>query len=216
MLCSDQIGPVTLEACRRAGVVVPDEVAVIGVDDDEPLCEVAFPGLSSVWPDHERVGYEAAAMLDRMMKGAAPPAEPMYVPPRGVVTRRSSDVLAVEDRDVAIAIRVIREHACDAGGLTTDDVAEEVSVSRSVLQRRFKQAVGRTLHAEMLRVRLARARELLAETDLPIAVVADKAGFRHQEYLGAVFRQRVGTTPAQFRQTHRRRGGDDPAGTGFR
>jgi LacI family transcriptional regulator len=205
MLCSDQIGPVTLEACRRAGCVVPDEVAVIGVDDDEPLCEVAAPGLSSVWPDHDRVGYEAAALLDRMMKGEPPPVNPTFIPPRGVVIRRSSDVTALEDRDVAAAIRVIREHACDAAGLTIDDVAGEVSMSRSVLQRRFKQAVGRTLHEEMLRVRLARAKELLAETDLPIAVVAEKAGFKHQEYLGAVFRQRLDTTPARFRQTHRRR-----------
>jgi LacI family transcriptional regulator len=207
MLCSDQIGPVTMEACRRAGCVVPDEVAVIGVDDDEPLCEVAAPGLSSVWPDHDRVGYEAASLLDRMMKGEKPPVNPTYIAPRGVIVRRSTDVTALEDRDVANAIRVIREHACDADGLTIDDVAAEVSMSRSVLQRRFKAAVGRTLHEEMLRVRLARAKELLSETDLPIATVAEKSGFRHQEYLGAVFRQRLDTTPARFRQAHRRSDG---------
>jgi LacI family transcriptional regulator len=203
MLCSDQIGPIALEACRRAGASVPDEVAVIGVDNDEPLCEVAAPGLSSVRPDHERVGYEAAALLDRMIKGQPAPVMPIYVPPRGVVIRRSSDVTALEDREAAAAIRVIRERACDAAGLTIDDVAAEVAVSRSVLQRRFKRAVGRTLHEEMLRVRLARARELLAETDLPIATVAEKSGFHHQEYLGVVFRQRVGTTPAKFRREHR-------------
>ena len=204
MLCSDQIGPAALEACRRAGCSVPDEVAVIGVDNDEPLCEVAAPGLSSVRPDHERVGYEAAALLDRLMKGGAAPGTATYIQPRGVAIRRSSDVMALEDRDVAAAIRVIRERACDAAGLTIDDVAADVAVSRSVLQRRFKQAVGRTLHEEMLRVRLARARELLAETDVPIAVVAEKSGFRHQEYLGVVFRQRLATTPARFRRENRR------------
>jgi LacI family transcriptional regulator len=204
MLCSDQVGPAVLEACRRAGVDVPDEVAVIGVDDDEPLCEVAEPGLSSVWPDHERVGYEAAALLDELMRGGKRPDGPIFVPPRGVVTRRSSDVLALDDREAAAAVRVIREHACDPAGLTIDDVAAQVSVSRSVLQRRFKAATGRTLHDEMLRVRLARAKELLTETDLPIATIAERVGFKHQEYMGAVFRQKLSTTPAQYRRSHKR------------
>ncbi len=204
MLCSDQVGPVTLEACRRAGVSVPDEVAVIGVDNDEPLCEAAAPGLSSVWPDHESIGYEAARILDQLMHGGAPPPGPVYVPPRALITRRSSDVQAVDDPDVAAAVRVIRERACGPDGLTIDDVAAEVAVSRSVLQRRFKRATGRTLHDEMLRMRLARARELIAETDLPIATVAERAGFRHQEYLGVIFRQKLGTTPARFRQSHRK------------
>jgi LacI family transcriptional regulator len=171
------------------------------VDDDEPLCEVAGPGLSSVWPDHTRVGYEAAALLDRLMNGGEAPAGPVAVAPRGVVTRRSTDVLAMEDRDVAAAIRVIRERACDPDGLTIDDVAAEVSVSRSVLQRRFRHATGRTLHDEVLRVRLSRARALLSDTDLPIARVAERAGFRHQEYMGAVFRRELGATPAQYRRT---------------
>jgi LacI family transcriptional regulator len=204
MLCSDQVGPVTMEACRRAGVGVPDEVAVIGVDNDEPLCEAAAPGLSSVWPDHEGIGYEAAGMLDGLMRGGQPPAGPVFVPPRALITRRSSDVQAVDDPDVAAAVRVIRDRACRPDGLTIDDVAAEVAVSRSVLQRRFKRATGRTLHDEMLRVRIARARELIVETDLPIAAIAEKAGFRHQEYLGVVFRQKLGTTPAKFRQSHRK------------
>jgi LacI family transcriptional regulator len=204
MLCSDQVGPTVLEACRRAGVDVPDEVAVIGVDDDEPLCEVADPGLSSVWPDHERVGYEAAALLDRLMHGGRAPAGPIFVPPRGVVTRRSSDVLALDDREAAAAVRVIRERACDPAGLTIDDIAAEVSVSRSVLQRRFKAATGRTLHDEMLRVRLARAKELLSETDLPIATIAERVGFKHQEYMGAVFRRKLDIAPAQYRRSQKR------------
>ena len=204
MLCSDQLGPAMLEACRRAGVEVPDQVAVIGVDDDEPLCEVAEPGLSSVWPDHDRVGYEAAALLDRLMHGGDASPEPTRVPPRGVVTRRSSDVLALDDREAAAAIRMIREHACDPAGLTVDEVAAGVAVSRSVLERRFKVATGRTLHEEMLRVRLARAKELLSETDLPLVAIAERLGFKHQEYMGAVFRKKLGITPAQYRRSHKR------------
>jgi len=204
MLCSDQVGPAVLEACRRAGVEVPDEVAVIGTDDDEPLCEVAEPGLSSVWPDHERVGYEAAALLDRMMRGGDAPAEPIRVPPRGVVTRRSTDVLALEDREIAAAVRLIREHACNPDGLTIDEIANQVAMSRSVLQRRFKAAIGRTLHDEILRVRLGRAKELLSETELPLATIAERLGFKHQEYMGDVFRKRLGSTPAQYRKAHKR------------
>jgi LacI family transcriptional regulator len=205
MACSDQCGPVLLEACRRARAAVPDEVAVIGVDNDEPLCEAADPPMSSVWPDHLGVGYAAAALLDRLMAGRAargtPPPAPVYLAPRGVVTRQSTDVLAVEDRDVAAAVRFIREHAC--GRLVIDDVAGHVSLSRSALQRRFKKVVGRTIHEEALRIRLDRARELLSHTDLPIALVAEKAGFTHQEYLGSVFRSRLGQTPAQFRRASR-------------
>lgn len=204
MLCSDQVGPAVLEACRRAGVEVPDEIAVIGADDDEPLCEVAEPGLSSVWPDHVRVGYEAAALLDRMMRGEDAPAEPSRVPPRAVVTRRSTDVLALEDRDVAAAVRLIREHACNPDGLTIDEIAAQVAMSRSVLQRRFKAATGRTLHDEILRVRLGRAKELLSETDLSIATIAERLGFRHQEYMGDVFRKRLGVTPAHYRKSRAR------------
>jgi LacI family transcriptional regulator len=204
MLCSDQVGPAVLEACRRAGVEVPDQIAVIGADDDEPLCEVAEPGLSSVWPDHERVGYEAAALLDRMMRGEDAPTEPIRVPPRAVVTRRSSDVLALEDREIAAAVRLIREHACNPDGLTIDEIAAQVAMSRSVLQRRFKAATGRTLHDEILRVRLSRARELLSETDLPIATIAERLGFKHQEYMGDVFRKRLGVTPAHYRKSRQR------------
>jgi LacI family transcriptional regulator len=198
MACSDQCGPLLLEASRRSGAVVPDEVAVIGVDNDEPLCEVADPGLSSVWPDHHRVGYEAAALLDEMMRGTPPPTAPIYVPPKGVVTRQSTDVLAIDDRDIASAVRFIREHACE--GPTIDNVADHVSISRSSLQRKFKRIVGRTLHEEMLRMRLSRARELLSESKLPIALIAEKAGFGHQEYMGAVFRQHFGRTPWQYRR----------------
>ena len=201
MLCSDQCGPVMLEACRRAGAALPDEVAVIGVDNDEPLCEVTDPALSSVWPDHKNVGYQAAALLHRLMRHEAAPGGPLYIPPREVVTRGSTDVLALEDRDVAEAVRYIRDRACL--GLTTDEVAEHVALSRSALQRRFKRAMGRTLHEEMLRVRLRRAQDLLAGTELPIQVIARKAGFRHQVYMGAVFRARLGQTPRQYRKSAR-------------
>ncbi len=198
LVCSDQRGLNFLEACRRAGVAVPDEVAVVGVDNDEALCEIANPPLSSVWPAHNQVGYEAAALLDRLMAGETAPAAPTLITPGGVKTRQSSDVLAVEDRNVARALQFIRGRAC--GGLNVDEVAEAAGLSRSVLQRRFREILGKTVHGAILDIRLKRASELLTETELPLIDVAEQSGFKHQEYLGAVFRAHTGKTPAQFRR----------------
>jgi len=197
MIASDQLGTALLEACRRAGTNVPDDVGVIGVDNDEPLCQVSDPPLSSIWPNHAQVGYEAARLLDAMLQGQPPPPAPVYLSPGKVVTRLSTNTLAVEDRVVAAAARFIREHASD--GINVEDVVRETAVCRSVLQRRFKDVFRRTIHDEIVSARLARAQELLRETDLPLLTIAEKSGFRHQEYMGAVFKQRLQTTPARYR-----------------
>lgn len=201
MVCNDPRGELVVEACRRVGVAVPEEAAVIGVDNDEPLCEICDPPLSSVMPDHRRVGYEGAALLDRLMAGQPPPERPVYVPPLGIVTRLSTDVLAVDDPAVVQALRIIREHACD--GIGTSDVLEQVPLSRSTLQRRFRRLLGRSVHDEILRVRLRRVRELLARTELPIETVSDKAGFLHRQYLGEVFKAKTGLTLAEYRRRSR-------------
>ena len=198
MVDSDQHGPHLLEACRRAGVDVPDEVAVVGVDNDETLCEVCNPPLSSVKAGHQVVGYKAAELLGQLMRGGAPPGQPLFVQPQGVVTRRSSDVLAIKDRQVAAALRIIRESS--GPGLSASKVIAQIPVSRSVLQRRFRKEIGRSIHDEIVNARLKRARQLLAETDLPLAEVAVRSGFKHQEYLGAVFKARIGKTPAEYRR----------------
>lgn len=198
MLCSDRIGPLVTQACRSAGVAVPEEVAIVGVDNDEPLCAICDPPLTSVDPNHEEVGYQAAALLDRMMAGEPWPTEPNLVAPRTVVVRQSSDVSAIDDPIVTYALSMIREHAC--GGLQVRDVAEHAPVSRSVLQRRFRAVLGRSVHDEIVRVQLRKAQELLRETELPLRTVAEKAGFNHQEYMGAVFKSRLGMTPGQYRK----------------
>jgi LacI family transcriptional regulator len=202
MVCNDPRGELVMEACRRVDVAVPEQAAIIGVDNDEPLCEVCNPPLSSVMPDHRRVGYEGAALLDRLMAGQPPPKEPIYIPPVGIVARQSTDVLAVADPVVAQALRFIREYACD--GINTEDILQHVPVSRSTLQRRFRAILGRTVHDEILRIRLRRVCELLARSDLPIDVVSDKAGFTHRQYLGAVFKQKMGMTLAEYRRQMRR------------
>ncbi len=201
MACNDIRGQQVLNACRAIGVAVPDEVAVIGVDNDEVLCELADPPLSSVVANTERIGYEAAALLDRMMAGSKPPAQPLVIGPLGIVTRRSTDVLAIEDRHIAAAVRFIRERACD--GVDVSDLLKVVPLSRSTLERRFAKALNRSPKDEILRVRLNRAKELLSETDFPLSLVAEKIGLEHGEYLSVIFKKKTGLTPARFRSRSR-------------
>ena len=201
MACYDLRGVQVLDACRRIGVAAPDEVAVIGVDNDDLLCELSHPPLSSVMPNTHRTGYEAAKLLDEMMSGKKVRGETHLIPPLGIATRQSTDVLAIEDRNVARAVHFIREHACD--GIKVKDVLKAVPHSRTLLEGRFKKLLGRTPHEEILRVRLSRVKQLLTETDLPLEQIAERSGFPHVEYLSVAFRREVGMPPSQFRAQNR-------------
>ncbi len=197
MACNDIRGQQVLNACRDVGLAVPEEVAVLGVDNDDVLCDLSDPTLSSIVPDTRGIGAQAAALLERMMNGEPAPAEPTLIPPLGVVTRLSTDVLAIEDRLLARAVRFIREHACE--GITVEDVLTHVPLSRSVLERRFARLFGHTPKAEILRARLDRIKQLLAETEMPLKQIAIKVGFEHPEYLNVIFKERTGQTPGQYR-----------------
>jgi LacI family transcriptional regulator len=197
MACTDDRGLQVLEACRQIGVAVPDEVAVIGVANDECLCSLSIPPMSSVDGNPEQIGFRAAALLDELLDGGKPPRK-VLIEPRGVVCRRSTDVLAVADQQVAEAIRYIRDHASEQ--VYIEDVAKHVHVSRSALEHRFKQAIGRTVYQEIQRTRIARAQQMLAENALPIKQVAERTGFRSVQYMTRVFRAAVRQTPAAYRR----------------
>ena len=197
MACNDVRGQQVLNTCRALGVIVPDEVAVIGVDNDEVLCCLSDPPLSSVVPDTERIGYETAALLARMMRGEKASADQIFIRPKCIVIRRSTEVLAVEDRQIAAATRFIREHACE--GIDVSDVLRAVPMSRSTLDRRFITLMNCSPKDEILRVRLNRAKQLLAETDFSLPIIAEKIGLEHAEYLSRIFKKRVGMTPSEFR-----------------
>jgi LacI family transcriptional regulator len=197
MACNDEQGLAVLDAARRCGAAVPDEVAVIGVDNDEYLCHLSIPPLTSVDVNAEQIGYEAAALLDRMMQGRKPPTKPQQLAPRGVVVRLSTDVVASSDVEVNRAIRFIREHPIS--GLKVGDVLAHMRMSRASLQQRMKQAVGRTIHEEIERVRLDRVKELLLIPDLTIKQVARQTGFSSVQYLTRVMRAAMGETPAKYR-----------------
>lgn len=203
MACHDPRGYQLVDACRRAGVRVPEQVAVVGVDNDAVLCSMADPPLTSVDPDGPKVGYAAAEYLDRMMRGESVPLAPVLLEPKGLVARRSSDMLAIDDPDLREAIRFIRDHACE--GIRVPDVVKHVAMSRSVFERRFRQFLGRTPKAEMLRVQLGRAKQLLVETDLQMAEIARRTGFASDKYFSDAFWHQTGQRPTTYRDSVRRK-----------
>jgi LacI family transcriptional regulator len=202
MACNDDRGLQVLDACRRVNIMVPEDVAVIGVDNDEILCSLANPKLSSVDVGTYHVGYTAAALLDRMMAGEPPPKEPVLLAALAVVPRESTNVLATEDRELAEAIRLIRERACE--GLRLKDFGRTTSLSRRTLGRRVRALLGRSPKDEITRVQLEKAKSLLAETELPVVAIAERCGFSQPKYFSQVFHAKVGTPPASYRRDTKR------------
>jgi LacI family transcriptional regulator len=194
----DVRGRQVLEACLEGEIAVPEEVAVLGVDNDELLCELSEPPLSSVNLDAERGGYEAAALLDRIWQGNAGKREKVLIEPTHVVARRSTDVCAVADRDVAAALKFVRLNATRP--ISVHDVVRHIGLSRRVLEVRFRRAVKRTIHDEIARLRLEQVKLLLRETNWSIGRIAESAAFANGSYLGKWFRQHVDLTPAEYRE----------------
>ncbi|MBC8095275.1 MAG: DNA-binding transcriptional regulator [Akkermansiaceae bacterium] len=194
---NDGRGQQVLDGCRRAGLAVPEEVAVLGVDNDEVLCALSPPPMSSVILNPRRGGWEAAALLMLLMKGEKIPASEHFIPPVNIAVRQSTDVLAVDDPQIAKALRYIREHACERIGVK--DVLRHCPMARRVMETRFRRLLGRTPRQEIVRVQINRVKELLLGTELPVATIADRAGF-DPEYISGVFKQETGLTPTEFRR----------------
>ena len=195
---NDQLALQVLDLCLRLDLAVPEQVAVLGVDDDELVRRLASPSLSSVRPGGRRIGLGAADLLARMMDGEAVPIEPRLLPPLGVATRQSTDVVAIEDPGVAVAMHFIRAHAHEPIGV--GEVAEAAAVGRRTLERRFRDVLGRSPLEEIRRQRIERGRELLTETDLTIEEIARSCGFRTASRFWTVFREQTGRTPGEHRE----------------
>ncbi len=187
-------------ACLGAHIPVPEQIAIVGVNDDKLLCESAWPPLTSVDCGTQRIGYHAAKLLERMMAGETLPEDERWLrlPPIGIVERQSTSVTAVEDPIVAQALRFIREHACDP--CTVTDVLRELPVARRWLEKQFKTYLGRTPHDEIIRVRMVTARRLLLEPDFTIPHVAQLCGFSCVQTFTKAFRDTVDITPAAYRR----------------
>lgn len=201
MAANDDLAAKALDACLLADLRVPDEVAVVGVDNDELVCELSDPPLSSVDLDLELAGYDAAALLHAFMTRRARGYHTVQVKPRWVVSRRSTDVIAQDDRLVAAALRFIHDHAVNPIGVP--DVVAHVGLSRRSLERRFTAALGRTILEELTRRRLDRAKRLLLETDLSIERVAASAGFSATKRLVHAFRKLEAKLPHAYRVEQR-------------
>lgn len=205
MTCHDDRGHQVLDACRRAGFNAPDEIAVIGVDNDPHLCNLCTPPLTSIDVNPGRIGYEAAQLLIDLINGSDAPDGPVLLgPPRGVAARQSTDMLSIDDDDVASAIRFIRENA--VRGIRVQEVLARAKRSPSTLERRIKKTLGRTIKAEITRVQLARAKLLLVETERPIARIAIETGFNEPKYFCEVFRKRENMTATDYRNKFRDQG----------
>jgi LacI family transcriptional regulator len=203
MAANDLRGQQVLDACKQISVAVPEEAAIIGCDNDELLCQLCDPPLSSIVPNPEHIGFEAAGLLDRLIAAngkqrKAYQGTRLEIPPVGIVTRQSTDVLAIEDAKVAAALKFIRENACL--GTSVEEVLKHIPISRSMLERGFRQYLQRSPHAEIRLVQLKRVRDLLSETDLPLDRIAGLAGFTHPEYMSVVFKRELGETPGQYRR----------------
>jgi LacI family transcriptional regulator len=200
------------EAVRLAtmlGLQVPDQIAVLGVDNDEINCELSGVQLSSIRLNTEQIGYEAAVLLSKLISGQPAPPEPILVPPIEVITRRSSDVLALADAEVAAAVRFIR----DRGGreINVEDLLSRTQLSRRSLEMRFRKALGRSPYQEIRRVQLERAKLLLSRTDRPVREIADACGFKEARQLSMAFHDQIGLTPRQYRRKSRRSPSESPS-----
>lgn len=198
MACNDIRGQYVIEACSMLELAVPEQVAVVGVDNDELLCRVCSPPLSSVISNAEMVGFRAAETLAGLMSGDEVEERTQLIQPLGVATRQSTDVVAIDDRDIAAALHYIREHACR--GLSVAEVVKHNPVSRSTLERQVRKYLGRTPQEEIRHVQIKRVRELLLTTDLSAERIAILCGFEHPEYLHVVFKRITGMTTGEFRR----------------
>ena len=197
MACYDIKAREVLDACRELDIAVPEQVAVIGADNDELLCNLSDPPLTSVIPNSRKAGYEAARLLDRMMSGDNVANDAVLIEPIGIETRQSTDTLAIDDADVAKALRFIRENA--SSGINVADLLREIPLSRRVLESRFQKRLGRTPHQEIVRQKISKVKQLLTETDLSLVDIAGRTGFDHPEYLSVAFKKNTGTTPRRYR-----------------
>jgi len=199
MACCDIRGQHVLQACAQAGFNAPEEVAVLGVDNDDLLCQLCTPPLSSVIPNAERIGFMAAEMLALMMDGEEPSLEQTHIAPIGICTRQSTEIVAIDDPDIAAAISYIRENACD--GISVGDVLKNVPVSRSTLERQLRRYLRRSPQQEIRNVRMRRACELLKMTELSVERIANNCGFTHPEYMHAFFKRELKMTPGEYRES---------------
>ncbi len=198
MACNDLRALQIVSAAQAAGLLVPEELAVLGANNDTIRCELAEPPLSSVATNAFQSGYQAAEKLALLIAGQEPGGFDQRIEPLGVITRQSTDILAMGDKNVAAAVSYIREHACQ--GISVDEVLKHAFASRSQLEKKFRRFIGRSPQAEIRRVQVVKIRQLLFETDFPLKKIAELTGFEHVEYMCVVFKRLTSDSPGSYRK----------------
>lgn len=197
--CNDVRGRQVLRACAEIGIAVPEQLALVGVDNDSDICDLTIPSMSSIEPDTHRIGFTGATYLAELMNGNRVD-EKTFVKPKGVVVRASSDMVAIADREIAGILNYIGRHACD--GLNVEMLCQEFRLSRSSLERRLKKAIGRNAKAEIDRVRIERAKLLLRETDRKLLAIANHVAYSSAAKFAVAFKRITGKTPGEFRNQY--------------
>jgi LacI family transcriptional regulator len=203
MACNDDCGRQVIEACKLAGLAIPDAVGVLGADNDEVVCGLSEPPMSSVVINFERAGYEAASVMFRLLRGKRPKKLKIVVPATHVSARHSTDILAVSDPHVIKALRFIRDHATE--NLRVLSIAKFAAKSRRSLEIKFRQELGCSIHEYIRRVRTDQIVKLLIETEMPVARIAESLGFADVQHFARYFRAGKQISPLAYRRTHGKR-----------
>lgn len=198
--CNDDRGQHLLEVCKLTGFNVPMDVAMVGVDNDPMICEIGDPPLTSIALDVESAGYEAAKLLDKLINNKNIYGQQIIVSPTHVVQRQSSDILAVNDPEVASAIRFIKENSKNK--ILVNDIVRKTRVSRRTLEQRFRRTVHRSVYDEIRQVRVESISRLLIETDLSIYQIASLFNFTDVEHISRYFKKEKGISLREFRKLH--------------
>lgn len=190
---------VLLNQCQMQDLDVPDDVAILNLGNNEVICTITTPSLSSIGANGRQTGYEAASLLDKKMKGEKLPQLPILIPPEGIVLRQSTDTFAIDHADFTAALQLIRQRATER--ILVQEIADELCVSRRTLSRWFRKYINRTPEEEIIRVRMEFAKSLLRETTLSLEQVGRKAGYPLVEHFVRAFHHRTGMTPNEFRKS---------------
>lgn len=200
MVCNDDCGQFVIEACKIAGLNVGYDIAILGVDNDDLVCELSSPSISSIALDSQRAGYDLGELLDEMMENPDIEVKKMFVDPLYVIQRKSTDILAIDDEDVFNAVRYIRNHS--GNSISVGDVVKKACVSRRRLEQKFKKTLRRSIYSEIILCRMNKVSKLLLETNMSISKIASKMGFSEIGELSRIFKKTKGLSPREYRKIH--------------
>ena len=196
---NDDFGEHLIKAANIARVIIPDEVAVLGIDDDEIVCDLCIPQLSSISQDYEKIGYEIGQLLDQLMRGQKWNGQNLCVVPTHVTTRQSTDVLAIEDSELATAINYIREES-KKRKISVGDVVYATNLSRRALENHFSKELNCSINKKIRYYRVKHLARVLVETDFPIVRIASDMGFSDTKNISSYFQKEMGLTPQAYRK----------------